>query len=117
MNSKLISDDPGRYCSELVNYSPVQFNTPYIVFVGQCFRKLMGQLREQLNIKMTQPKHMVTESPPHSEGSDSAQGSNQEESSHSEPPFVVDQIVWVKVKGHTIWPGTVSLLVTQNFTG
>jgi len=58
---------------------------------------------------MTQPKHTAT-TPPHSEGSGSAQSSDQEESSFVEPPFTVDQIVWVKVKGHTIWPGTVSSL-------
>ncbi len=41
----------------------------------------------------------------------SEESSEAEQSSSVEikiPEFSLHQVVWVKVKGHTIWPGTVS---------
>ena len=47
---------------------------------------------------MSQPKDMLTEPPPHNRDQDNCEDSQSQ--SESDRPFQVNQIVWVKVKGH-----------------
>ena len=47
---------------------------------------------------MSQPKDMLTEPPPHDQDQDNCEDSQSQ--SESDLPFQVNQIVWVKVKGH-----------------